>query len=115
MTDLVLWHNPRCSTSRKTLALLQENGHAPAIVAYLASPPSENALRQAARLLNLPAIAMMRVKEKRFAELGLHQNSPDSLLITAMAENPILIERPILFTPTKAAIGRPPENVLRIL
>lgn len=115
MSDLVLWHNPRCSTSRKTLALLQANGRAPVIVAYLTSPPSENALRQAAQLLNLPAIAMMRVKETLFGELGLRQDSPDSLLITAMAENPILIERPILFTPSKAAIGRPPENVLRIL
>jgi arsenate reductase (glutaredoxin) len=115
MSDLVYWHNPRCSKSREALALLHENGYQPAIVTYLTLPPTESELRRAISLLNLPVIAMMRVKEKRFVELGLHSGSTDDELIKAMAANPILIERPILFTATKAAIGRPVENVLKIL
>ena len=75
MSDLVYWHNPRCSKSREALALLHENGYQPAIVTYLTLPPTKSELRRAISLLNLPVIAMMRIKEKRFAELGLHSGS----------------------------------------
>jgi len=115
MTDLVIWHNPRCSKSRETLALLRAHGFDPTIVPYLTQPPNEQELRTALFRLNLKAIEIMRRKEKRFTELGFGQDSPENDLIAAMVENPVLIERPIVFKGSKAAIGRPPEAVLAIV
>lgn len=115
MSEIVIWHNPRCSKSRETLKLLGEHGVDPTIRPYLNDPPSEAEIRDALARLGLRPIEMMRRKEKRFRELGLSRDSDDDTLIRAMAENPILIERPILFAGDRAAIGRPPEKVLEIL
>jgi len=115
MSKITLWHNPRCSKSRETLALLQANGHTPEIVTYLTTPPTEADIRNALALLGTSASGMMRTKEKRFAELGLTASSNEADLIDAMVANPILIERPIVFAAGKAAIGRPPSQVLDIL
>lgn len=115
MSKITIWHNPRCSKSRETLALLRENGVDPEIVTYLTTPPTSAEIRTAATLLGKAPIGMMRTKEKRFAELGLSSKTDPEDLITAMAENPILIERPIVFNGAKAAIGRPPHAVLSIL
>ena len=112
---LTLWHNPRCSKSREALALLEARGVTVALRKYLEDSPSLEELRTAQAALNLPAIAMMRTKEAAFRDLGLSKDSPDAQLLQAMAENPKLIERPILFSNGKAAIGRPPENVLALL
>lgn len=112
---MILWHNPRCSKSRQTLNLLEEHGYQPRIRPYLNDPPSEQEIRDVAAMLGIRPIAMIRRREKRFGELGLSPDSPDDTLFAAMAENPILIERPILIHGDAAAIGRPPEAVLPLL
>lgn len=112
---MILWHNPRCTKSRQTLNLLEQHGYQPRIRPYLNDAPSEAEIRDVAAKLGVRPIAMMRRKEKRFAELGLTADSSDDALFAAMAEHPILIERPILIFGAKAAIGRPPEAVLPIL
>ncbi len=110
--SVTIWHNPRCSKSRQTLELLTEAGHTPEIIRYLETPPSASELENALALLGLPAIDLMRTGEKRFRELGLTKTDEAAKLIAAMAENPILIERPVVFANNRAAIGRPPEAVL---
>lgn len=115
MSGIIIWHNPRCSKSRQTLALLESKGHTPEVRRYLDDAPTVQELARTATLLGVSPVAMMRTKEARFAELGLSKSDDDALLLTAMAENPVLIERPIVFANGKAAIGRPPEDVLNIL
>ncbi|MBR9653109.1 arsenate reductase (glutaredoxin) [Thalassovita aquimarina] len=110
---ITIWHNPRCSKSRQTLALIEDRGVT--IRKYLEDAPSADEIRAARDALGVEAIEMMRVKEARFKDLGLSKNDDDEALIAAMAENPVLIERPIVFSGDKAAIGRPPEAVLDIL
>ena len=109
------WHNPRCSKSRTGLALLEERGAEVKVRKYLEDAPSVEELRAAQVLLGVSAVQMMRTGEKRFKELGLYKDAPDAELINAMAENPILIERPLAIAGDKAAIGRPPENLLDLL
>lgn len=109
------WHNPRCSKSRAGLALLQDRGAEVTVRKYLEDAPSADELRAVLSRLGIPAIEMMRRGEARFKELGLSKNTPEEALIQAMAENPILIERPAGITADKAAIGRPPENLLTLL
>ncbi|MCW1951288.1 MAG: arsenate reductase (glutaredoxin) [Octadecabacter sp.] len=113
-TQLTIWHNPRCTKSRQTLALLQENGHQPAVRLYLADAPSEAEIVAVRNALGVTAGAMMRKGEKLFRELGLRDAS-EAELIAAMVAHPILIERPIVISNGKAALGRPPEAVLDIL
>ena len=107
-------HNPRCSKSRETLKLLQENGQSPEIVEYLKSPPTQKRLKEIAVLLGVGPREMMRTKEAVYKELGLAEAS-DAALFKAMAENPVLIERPIVISGHKAVIGRPPENALSLV
>ena len=109
---VTIWHNPRCTKSRQTLALLEESGHAPKVRAYLNEPPNRAELEAALEMLGKRPIEIMRTGEKVFRELGLTRDSDDEALIAAMLEHPILIERPIVFHSGKAAIGRPPEAVL---
>ncbi len=115
MSDVTIWHNPRCSKSRQTLALLEERGIAPVVRKYLDDAPDEAEIRAALAALGLRPIEAMRVKEKEFKDLGLTRDSDDDALIRAMAEVPKLIERPIVFSGGKARLGRPPEQVLEIL
>ena len=106
-----IWHNPRCSKSRQTLALIEAK--APVEVRhYLQDTPSAEELKVALVALGLPAIDIIRTSEARFTELGLSADSGEDTLIAAMVDNPILIERPIVFAGKRAAIGRPPETVL---
>lgn len=113
--SITIWHNPRCSKSRQTLALLQDNGHEPTVIKYLETPPTQDQISDLIRALDIPVIDMMRKGEKQFKELGLSKTSSDQDLIKAMVAHPILIERPIVISNNRAAIGRPPENVLAIL
>ena len=114
--SLVIYHNPRCSKSRQTLALLRERGLEPEIVLYLESPPSEAGLEELLDMLGMPARDLMRRKEAPYRELGLDDPSlTRAELVAAMASHPILIERPVVVSGTRAAIGRPPERVLDIL
>ncbi len=114
---VTIYHNARCSKSRDTLALLQQQGITPSVVAYLETPPSPDDIRRLLSLLGMTdARALMRKNEAEYKELGL--DAPElsqEALIAAMAANPRLIERPIVVNGQRAAIGRPPENVLGIL
>jgi arsenate reductase len=113
--SITIWHNPHCSKSRQTLALLMGNGHVPNVVKYLDTGPRIDQIRAVLVALDVPAIDLMRIGEKLFKELGLSKTDSDEILINAMAANPILIERPVVLCGSRAAIGRPPESVLDIL
>nr|WP_174822857.1 arsenate reductase (glutaredoxin) [Ruegeria arenilitoris] len=115
MAVIEYWHNPRCSKSRAGLALLQDRGAEVTVRRYLEDAPSADELRSVLSRLGIPAIEMMRRGEARFKELGLSRETPEEALVQAMVENPILIERPVGITADKAAIGRPPENLLTLL
>jgi len=111
---VTLYHNPRCSKSRATLALLQENGVLPDIVEYLNEPPSAEDLKRILAMLGIKPRELMRSKEARGAGLD-DPNLSDDALIAGMVANPIVIERPIVVSGGKARIGRPPESVLEIV
>ncbi len=116
MTDLTLYHNPRCSKSRAALQLLEERGLTPTIVRYLESPPSAEQLRDLLDKLGLGARQLLRTGEDDYQALGLgNPELSESQLIEAMAAQPKLIERPILLVGDKAVIGRPPEKILELL
>ena len=109
-----IWHNPRCSKSRETLALLTDKGITPEVRLYLDDVPTADELRSALATLGMTAGELVRRKEALFKELDL-ADANDDQLIDAMVANPKLIERPIVFANGSAALGRPPENVLAIL
>ncbi len=114
--SVTIYHNPRCSKSRQTLALLEGKGVKPQIVLYLDNPPSVSELTAIVAKLGVGARGIIRTGEAAYKELGLGDISkPDAVVIKAMVDNPILIERPIVVNGAKAAIGRPPEAVLSVL
>tara|TARA_B100001105_G_scaffold233080_1_gene206743 strand:+ start:447 stop:797 length:351 start_codon:yes stop_codon:yes gene_type:complete len=116
MNEVTLYHNPRCSKSRQTLALLEERGITPEIIEYLQAPPDAATISGLLTKLGIGAIELMRRREAPFTELGLAgREDDDAALIEAMASHPILIERPIVVAGDQARIGRPPEAVLDIL
>ncbi len=111
-----IFHNPRCSKSRQTLELLTDRGIEPTIIRYLETPPTEAELDRILTQLGAEPRELMRTKEKEYKELGLDQPELSrAQLIAAMVATPKLIERPIVLANGKAAVGRPPENVLSIL
>jgi arsenate reductase len=112
---ITIWHNPRCSKSRQTLALLEDRGLRVHVRRYLDEPPSADEITAALAALGLHAPAILRRGEAAWTELGLGPDTDDAALIAAMAERPILIERPIVFRGNRAVIGRPPEQVLDLL
>lgn len=113
---VTIYHNPRCSKSRQTLELIRGRGIEPEIVEYLKDTPTADEIRAILKKLKLGPRAIMRKGEAAYRELGLSDPAiPDEDLIVAMAANPILIERPIVVKGAKAALGRPPEEVLPIL
>lgn len=115
MSKVTIWHNPRCSKSRQTLALLRERGIEPTIVEYLKTPPSEAELTHALADLGMTPRELMRKKEAPYEALGLDDEArTDAELVAAMATHPVLIERPVVFVGGRAAIGRPPESVLSL-
>ncbi len=116
MTDLTLYHNPRCSKSRGALELLEARGLTPTVVRYLDTPPSADELRTLLGKLGIPARQLLRSGEDEYKALGLaDSNLSDEQLIAAMVSHPKLIERPILIAGERAVIGRPPEKVLELL
>jgi len=109
-------HNPRCSKSRATLQLLEQHGFEPEIILYQDTPPDVDQITSILRKLNMQPRELMRKGQSEYKELGLdNKQLSDEQLIGAMAKAPILIERPIVLANGKAAIGRPPESVLKIL
>jgi arsenate reductase len=116
MTSVSIIHNPRCSKSRQTLALLEEQGCEIQIIEYLKTPLSADEIISIKTKLGVSPRQMMRVKEDEYKQQNLSDESlTDEQLIQAMVATPKLIERPIVLANNKAAIGRPPENVLAIL
>ncbi|WP_226647927.1 arsenate reductase (glutaredoxin) [Microbulbifer variabilis] len=111
-----IYHNPRCSKSRQTLQLLQDNGVEPEVILYLQNPPSAGDLKQILQKLGIPARDLLRTGEEPYQQLNLKDEElSEAQLIEAMVENPILIQRPIVIKGDKATIGRPPENALELL
>lgn len=116
MTELTLYHNPRCSKSRGALELLEAQGLAPEIVHYLETPPTTAELCALLDKLQLSARQLLRTGEDEYKTLNLaNPELSEAELIDAMVEHPRLIERPILVSGNKAVVGRPPEKVLEIL
>jgi arsenate reductase len=109
-----IYHNPRCNTSRKTLALLRDKGVEPEIVEYLKTPYTAAQLKTLLGQMKMPARALIRKKEAAEAGVDPAKLSEDQL-IAAMAKHPIIVERPIVVSGNKAALGRPPEKVLEVL
>ena len=113
---ITIYHNPKCSKSRQTLELLGENNITPTIIEYLKNPPTAEKLKEILSQLGIAPRDLMRKKEDAYKELGLANSSlSDEDLIGFMVTHPILIERPIAVANGKAALGRPPEQVLDIL
>ena len=118
MNDLItIYHNPRCSKSRETLALLKEKGVEPQVVLYLETPPDAATIKKLLKMLGMKSARdLMRQKEDLYKSLNLADAGlSEAALIQAMVDNPKLIERPIVVHDGKARIGRPPESVLEIL
>ena len=114
MSDVIIYHNPRCSKSRQTLALIEAAGVTPRIVEYLNTPLNASDIQSICAMLGVTPREMMRTKEDAYIENNLG-DATDRKLIDAMANHPILIERPIVVRGDRAVIGRPPENVHQIL
>ncbi len=113
---VTIYHNPRCGKSRAALKLLEGRGLKPVVVEYLKTPPSAAELKRILKMLGLTARQLLRSKEKEYKAAGLDEPAlPEDKIIAAMVKHPILIERPIVIAGDKAALGRPPEAVLRIL
>lgn len=113
--SVTIWHNPRCSKSRATLALLEERGIEPEILHYLDNPPAAEEISRVLGLLGRRPRELMRAGEDAYTDQGLADTSiSENALIEAMAATPKLIERPVVINGEKAAVGRPPESVLDI-
>ena len=114
MAKSVIYHNPRCTTSRKTLDLLRDNGIEPEVVQYLKTPPSRAELTKMIKDAGIDVRAAVRKRESLYTELNLADASDDELL-DAMAAHPILIERPFVVTPKGTRLARPIDTVREIL
>jgi arsenate reductase (glutaredoxin) len=114
--SVTIYHNPRCSKSRQTLDILNQQNVDVEIIEYLKASPDVGTLKQILSYLKIPARDLLRKGESAYKEAGLDDTSlSEDEIITAMVEHPILIERPVVVNNGKAAIGRPPESVLDIL
>jgi arsenate reductase len=114
-SDYVIYHNPRCTKSRATLALLNERGIEPKVIEYLKTPPTAKELKAIVAKLGIKPEALVRKGEDVYKQKFAGKTLTDTQWIEALAANPILIERPIVVRGDKAVIGRPPENVEKLL
>ncbi|MFV0476436.1 MAG: arsenate reductase (glutaredoxin) [Parahaliea sp.] len=115
MSQYRIYHNPRCSKSRNTLALLHDRGIEPEVVLYLENTPDVATLKQLLGYLGLGAAELVRKGEDDYRALGLNASSSEQELLQAMASHPKLIERPVVVRGKQAVLGRPPENVLALI
>ena len=116
MNPVTIYHNPRCSTSRKALDLLRERGIEPTVIEYLKHPPGVAELKAIAKATGQPLRTLLRTKQAEYLEQGLDDASlTDDQLAAAMHATPVLIERPIVLTPRGARLGRPIEQILDVL
>ena len=114
-TDVTIYHNPRCSKSRKTLALLQENGVEPTVIEYLKESPDKTTLKMLIEKLGVTPGEIVRKGEEVFKQNFSGKTLSDDQWLEALAKYPILIERPIVVKGERAVLGRPPENVLDLI
>ncbi|MGH8175551.1 MAG: arsenate reductase (glutaredoxin) [Steroidobacter sp.] len=115
MAEFTIYHNPKCTKSRAALALLEERGLKPEVIEYLKTPPSSAELREVVRRLGIRPKELVRKGEEIYKEKYAGKTLSDAQWIEAMVRDPILIERPIVITGERAAIGRPTENVQELL
>jgi arsenate reductase len=116
VSDVIIYHNPKCSKSRKALQLLRERRLEPRIVEYLKTPPDEDALARLLGMLEMDPFDLLRKGEDEYEELRLEElKGEPKELIRQMVAHPILIERPIVVKGSEARLGRPPEKVLEVL
>ena len=114
-TEVTIYHNPRCSKSRQTLAMLNEYNSNPTVIEYLKEPLSFEQIQTLIELLGIAPHELLRTKEQAYRERNLCENSAPETIIQAVVEHPILLERPIVVAGKKAVFGRPPENINSIL
>ena len=116
MSDITIFHNPKCGTSRNVLALIRHAGLEPRVVEYMNAPPSRDEIRALAAAAGQPLRALLREKEAVFTELGLADPAlSDDALLDAVEQHPVLLNRPIVVTPLGTALCRPSEAVLELL
>ncbi len=116
MSQITIYHNPACGTSRNVLAMIRNSGEEPTIIEYLKTPPDRETLRRLIAAMGLPVRALLREKGTPYAELGLDDPTlSDEQLLDFMVQYPILINRPIVVTPLGTRLCRPSETVLDIL
>ena len=115
MAQITIWHNPRCSKSREALSIMDENGCEKEVVKYLETSPDSQTIKNLLKMLDLSPRELMRTKEDIYKELNLKDETDDNKLIEAMAQNPKLIERPVLIKNGKAIIGRPTSIIADFL
>jgi len=115
MKEITIWHNPRCSKSREAMKILEESGVSNEVVKYLETSPSRQEITTLLKKLNLSARELMRTKEDIYKELNLKDEPSEEALIEAMAQNPKLIERPVLIKGDKAIIGRPTSIIAEFI
>ncbi len=114
--SVTIYHNPKCAKSRAALKLLTDRGIKPVVIEYLKMPPSEAELKKLIGMLGIAPRTLLRTKEVEYKQAKLdNAGVSDAQIVKAMAKYPKLIERPIVVAGKKAALGRPPENVLKIL
>lgn len=115
MAQITIWHNPRCSKSREALSIMDENGCEKEVVKYLETNPDVQTIKNLLKMLDLTPRELMRTKEDIYKELNLKNETDDAKLIEAMAQNPKLIERPVLIKGSEAIIGRPTSIIADFL
>lgn len=115
LDKVTIYHNPRCSKSRQTLALIEDAGASPTVVKYLETPVSRDTLAEWVARSGLPASAFLRPGEKQAKELGITAKSDPDAILDAIAQYPALMERPVVVTEKGVILGRPPENVKDVL
>ena len=115
MSEVQIWHNPRCSKSRAAMTLLEENGIEADVVKYLEADIDEAMIKELLLKLDIDAIDLMRTKEDKFKELMLDKVGDEGVLIRAMSRFPKLIDRPLIIRDDKAVIGRPAEKIMEFL
>ncbi|MCW5773411.1 MAG: arsenate reductase (glutaredoxin) [Rhodospirillaceae bacterium] len=113
---ITIWHNPRCSTSRRVLQMIRDKGIEPHIVEYLKTPPTAQEIKAVLAKAKLDARGLLRKKEPAYQAMGLDDvKLSDAAIVRAMTEQPILIERPVVLAGRSAVLARPPEKVLELL
>jgi arsenate reductase len=113
---VTIWHNPRCGTSRRVLAMIRNKGIEPHVVEYLKTPPTAKELKAVLAKLKIAARDLLRKKEPGYRKLGLDDEKlSDAAAIRAMTDDPVLIERPVVLAGRRAVLARPPERVFEVI